>query len=104
MKYFVYNNRLHPNTHKLYGHIGQLFVFHFFVRSLILLYIYIDCSFSEGKRAFQFSSTAYIELEPYSRILRNFCQYIARFRHATNCFHYNKHVHACKLDRHCRRN
>lgn len=59
MKYFVYNNRLHPNTHKLYGHIGQLFVFHFFVRSLILLYIYIDCSFSEGKRAFQFSSTAY---------------------------------------------
>lgn len=103
MKYFVYNNRLHPNTHKLYGHIGQLFVFHFFVRSLILLYItLIVHSLRESAR---FSSARQpIELEPYSRILRNFCQYIARFRHATNCFHYNKHVHACKLDRHCRGN
>lgn len=42
-------------------------------------------------------SSARQPIEPSSRILRNFCQYIARFRHAKNCFYYNKHVHACKL-------
>lgn len=79
-----YNNRVHPAmyTQTLWLHCTGL-CFHCKC-TLIVHYMRESTRFSSAR-------------QPFSRILRNFCQYIARFRHAKNGFYCNKHVHACKV-------